>query len=860
MCPSPNLSGGLEERENCDRKKRDEICRVACKRNSKMIGRDFLTCLQTGEWSSLPKCDLIICSQLNIPDYLAFNESCVSKLIGEFCRVKCKGKRKLLGNDKIECLSEHAWNEFPNCTCPALDLYSTFIETKENCDSKKSSEQCKIGCVGKTKLIGKEFLTCLDNSTWSPLPDCASICSYPTLPKYLEFKENCTSKIVNETCGVRCNQKGKIIGEEYIKCLNENMWSPLPNCTCPVPILTHELEINGTCDNRKNGETCKLYCKGNRRIIGKDYLTCLDNSTWSSIPKCSLICSDPTLPKFLSVIDICSSKIVNETCRVRCNQNGKMTGNDQIQCLDGNKWTSFPSCTCPIPTLTDDLRSNETCDRKERGEKCTIHCKINGRIIGREYLICQKNRKWSSLPSCASFCPYPSLPKYLKLKENCTSKIINETCGLRCNHDGIIVGDDRIKCLEGNKWSSLPGCTCSTPVLTGGLQLKETCERKKKGENCSVQCRGGNRIIGKEHLICQENGTWSSLPNCASFCPTPALPEYLEHFGSCLHKFANETCTVSCNQGGKIVGNNSIECLNGSKWSSFPSCTCPQPVLSMDMDANDTCNAKDKGKTCNIYCKGHREVLEPHFLTCQANRKWSPIPECLSLCLKPNLPRYLILAEYCSSRVEQENCKVICANGEKMHGSPVLTCLGNDQWTAFPECSCLPVRVKSPLKLSHECVSKKRGDTCRIYCSHEKYAIEGNPQITCLHNFSWSPLPKCVCDVFYRGAMYALFEIESFIRIVQHDATPFSKVNCTRSIRKHGSITCLDNLEEQNWKFIPDCTCPSDLKKIAKESRFCRVLCQMTQEDFRLSSCEPTAYNCSVLDDYVHFHWKLFKT
>nr|XP_042905800.1 sushi, von Willebrand factor type A, EGF and pentraxin domain-containing protein 1-like [Parasteatoda tepidariorum] len=832
-CPPPTLTGGVINLSDCNKKKTGEICKVGCRKNSKMIGNNLLTCLENTTWSTVPKCDMITCSNPILPEYLAFKVNCFSKLIGEKCEVQCKQSGNIIGLAVITCLSEHQWSKFPDCTCP-LPLLSKDIEIIDDCVSKKKGDVCKLKCKGNSRLIGQNTLVCLENRNWSPSPTCALVCSSPKLPGYLVLKESCHSKISHESCEVKCAQKGNIIGKPIITCVDGKEWGDWPDCTCPLPSLSADLHTRESCESKKEGELCRIACIGNQRIIGERSLTCLKSRIWSQLPKCEPICSTPKPPEYLTLKGICSLKIKGELCEVGCVQNGKIIGMPQIECLNERDWGGWPDCTCPLPSLPADLKTVGNCELKKQGDACNIECKGNQRLIGRNTLTCLKTRRWSMPPKCAQICSVPKLPEYLSLEESCSAKIMHESCKVKCVQNGTMIGKSIITCVSETNWDESPECTCPSPVLSSGLKTTENCNLKTEGDVCRISCNENQRLIGQRSLTCLKSRKWSPLPKCIPLCAIPKLPDYLVFKSSCSSKISGESCEVTCSQNGNIIGSHIITCLTENKWSELPDCTCPSPFLSADLKTTENCANKKQGSVCRIGCNGNQRLLGKNFLTCQKDRKWSDLPKCAPICNTPILPAYLALTESCSSKIVRESCKVKCTQNGTIVGRSAITCLSVNDWSEWPDCTCPHPVLSSDLSTLEKCDSKREGDACKIGCRGNRRLI-GQKSLMCLTSRTWSMLPTCapICSTL-KLPEYLAFKSNCSLKIADESCDLRCAQNGT--IVGNPLITCVN---ERDWSKFPDCTCPSpalskglhtkencDLKRAGEN---CRIGCEENQ-------------------------------
>ncbi|GFY77620.1 sushi, von Willebrand factor type A, EGF and pentraxin domain-containing protein 1 [Trichonephila inaurata madagascariensis] len=474
-----------------------------------------------------------------LPQILVLEEDCFYKSVKQSCKIRCKQGGLIIGNAVIKCTKNLQWSTFPNCTCPQPGL-SDLVKEVENCSQKMPKESCKLKCKKGWRFSGKDFLICDNNTKWSSQPQCIkALCPDLVLPDGpLVLKEVCFTRTIGDTCQMACKNRGIIIGEDKMKCSENLMWSEPPQCTCPIPNFeksTEPIQIN--------------------------------NSEWSSFPKCiKKSCPNPKLlDTYLKLIETCSDKYFEDICALKCKEGGEIIGNNTFQCQSNSQWSIQPNCTCPPLHLSSGLKFKHSCGYIKPEEKCFLQCKEDMELIGKSFVSCQINTKWSSIPKCIhKICPPPNLTEYIEIKKNCSFKKIGERCEVACKHGGKIDASNEIECLPTNTWSSLPDCLCPAPNITQSLLiLRGDCNFKKRNETCDVACPQGYATKTKDVIVCLPNATWSSLPLCVkTHCSRPVLnKEILKEGENCTFKKIKETCRVHCAQGGRLLGSNIIKCL-----------------------------------------------------------------------------------------------------------------------------------------------------------------------------------------------------------------------------------------------------------------------------------------------------------
>ncbi|GFR08113.1 sushi, von Willebrand factor type A, EGF and pentraxin domain-containing protein 1 [Trichonephila clavata] len=221
-----------------------------------------------------------------------------------------------------------------------------------------------------------------------------------------------------------------------MQCLPTTAWSSLPDCTCPVPKITQSLvTLKENCNFKKRYEHCAVGCPQGYAIQTDGAFACLPNATWSSLPLCvKTHCSLPTLDReIVKEEENCTFKKIGDTCRVQCVQGGRLLVPKNLTCLRGGNWSSFPRCTCPILTISNDLSVLQDCNDANPGFQCFVECKETLKLNGKNYILCMNNSKWSVQPKCVkTVCPNLVLRgDLLVLKEVCSAKTIGDKCQSR---------------------------------------------------------------------------------------------------------------------------------------------------------------------------------------------------------------------------------------------------------------------------------------------------------------------------------------------------------------------------------------------------------------------------------------------
>ncbi|GIZ02549.1 sushi, von Willebrand factor type A, EGF and pentraxin domain-containing protein 1 [Caerostris extrusa] len=604
----------------------------------------------------------------------------------------------------------------------------------------------------------------------------------------LFFKSDCSGRDIGYECHLVCKNGGRIIGSGYIKCLPNYTWTSLPDCTCPVPHVTNNLEFKedcskrklylstacsrkdlkakfGDCMSKKRGEKCFIECKDkDSKLIGDDFLLCRRNAKWGAsqkgewydLPVCSeSYCHPPNVAG--TVVDLkenCSRKRMGDECQLLCKHGGSIIGNDRIKCLFNNSWSTLPDCTCSSPHIKGDLELKEECSLKQRGGRCAVGCRGNDTI---HYITCQNNTMWSKMPKCGKFtwtCDVPELPvPLLSFEESwkeCEFKDYGDICNLVCLGGSQMVGSGTLICQRNGEWTAIPDCTCGTPILPFDFETKENCTYKKAGENCAIGCKDAVSVSSRDYITCVETRRWDFMNHvleCVkSFCTLPVIPqEILKFEENCMKRKVGGTCRLSCRAGGSMLYSvDYITCFPNDTWSTLPECTCPDPYVTEDLDILENCKKKPN-EVCAISCKNEYEKAVTRYITCQNNTLWSSLPRCSKkFCPTPTsgwILGYVKNRKYCTHKMAGEICQVYCIGGGNIIGKNILTCQENGEWSPFPDCTCPTPVLTKDLEFREDCSHKRFNERCLLKCKH---GLSMDKQYILCDNFRrWESLPVC---------------------------------------------------------------------------------------------------------------------
>ncbi|GFQ98557.1 CUB and sushi domain-containing protein 3 [Trichonephila clavata] len=650
-------------------------------------GPSQLTCLASGQWSSYtPYCRRNSeCPKLQKPWNGQIIGVC-DRYVGAECQFECRSPYRLVGSQVRTCRSDGTWsgrtsacelgagcnNNCGGCgRCQDTTCLAIFAPENGYVDG-----QCNPGTAGQSCIFfcdngyaiegGPSRLTCLPSGQWSSYtPYCrrtsGAICAFFDVPN---GEADCVVDGGLTVCRVSCNAGYMLVGSSVVTCSSSGTWNEImPSCRRSTPDVTNVCptlnapdggRLVGSCTAANSGDTCQLVCISGYRPTDTRVLICQANGQWSSsLPRCiSSGCPDIRVP-FGTNSGACTPGTPGQICTITCQPGYTLTGTGTLICQTNGQWSgSIPTCSvrsCPALQPPASGGNSGSCSPGVVGQSCAFYCNSGFRLVGQANLVCGSNGQWSgNPPQCAAEgCPSLNPPQHGSNSGACTRSSVGQSCTFVCDSGYTLSGQSTLYCQAGNTWSSSPpvcvapaGCPDLNPPANGAIS--GSCRQVAVGQSCSFSCQAGYTLVGQETLYCQTGGRWSSnTPSCnraaATSCASLVAPGNGYMLGTCSPGRVGETCVFTCDSNYVIRGQRTLTCEPGGYWSSN------QPRCE---------RGEVEGGPCPI--------LSP----------------------PPNGD-----FESCDNRLNGR-CVVVCDQGFLRTGSRVRTCLSNGMWSGYaPTCT-----------------------------------------------------------------------------------------------------------------------------------------------------------------------------
>src|SRR6185437_14413242 len=191
------------------------------------------------------------------------------------------------------------------------------------------------------------------------------------------------------------------------------------------------------------------------------------------------------------------------------------------------------------------------------------------------------------------------------------------------------------------------GCPSFKPPISP--QVQTLCAMPGKfGQSCTFRCWRDWKLIGKEKIVCQEDGRWSSpfAPICVhTRCPNLVRPANGDYTGSCFGSpimgvEPRKFCSFKCDENFYLVGSQLLMCRETGQWdftppicSSDPPPNCPN-ITSVMVDSGNvqgtlnglvtsSCEGAVPGDTCTFICLTNFTLGGSKTITCLKTGQWS---------------------------------------------------------------------------------------------------------------------------------------------------------------------------------------------------------------------------------------------
>ena len=551
-------------------------------------------------------------------------------------------------------------------------------------------ESVRYDCDGDFVLSGPSELTCYPNNSWAPSQPPACI-SAPSRSERLNNMEDEVCRQLPTIANGVCRPEAYVFnnGGEY----NNGQYSRGKRATI--------------------GQRVACECDPGFTSSDLMRAVCLSTGEWSRTPRCTRDSTQQqqqcqTIPYIAN--GVCSlarsffgSHLVAYQCS--CQSGFTMKGAPDITCSPTTgQMSTFPTCErsqTNVGVCTESLipLTNGICRAVVDGEytnglsrmlkydllRCT--CGSGYQLVGNRDVFCRFTG-WGTLPQCV-----PSGPTTRPPTTYCASprEVPYSTCFRASDSESessVVVRD-----------------------MSRGLDLATAVFRN--GDKIRFYCNAGYEMNGPSIVSCLNDGTWSTMPECTRIVTCPPPPQVNgAGCNNCNNRNSfsfrpNDQVAYECRADYQIFGNPVITCQQNGQWSTPPQCilittTTPAPKCSgTPQISNGYCNRLGRawseiynvGDQILCQCFGGFQVQPSPVATCVANELWSTLPRCQRVtCKSP--PQVANAGCDCpgsgsSAPVEfqvGDRIRYTCNNGYVANKLPLITCQSDGTWSEPPVC------------------------------------------------------------------------------------------------------------------------------------------------------------------------------
>ncbi|XP_058258877.1 sushi, von Willebrand factor type A, EGF and pentraxin domain-containing protein 1 isoform X2 [Hemibagrus wyckioides] len=703
-----------------------DYVRPYCDRGYYLQGSQSRQCLAFG-WTGRSKCLLVTCGKPpEIPNSVIVTDH--KKEIMEFEDVieyRCEDGYTLVGSGSVVCQENGKYSSLLECKdeCPKPVLEGNVVLS----DSALLKNNFPDGSVVSLKCAtgykvdeGSSTITCVGGE-WShqELTCKKKDCGPPTPSPNMKFNIP-SGTLFGDYVRPYCDRGYYLQGSSYKQCLAFG-WTGRSKCllvTCGKPpeipnsviVTDHKKEI------MEFEDVIEYRCEDGYTLVGSGSVVCQENGKYSSLPQCKGECPKPVLEGNVVLSD--SALLKNNfpdgsVVSLKCATGYKVDeGSSTITCL-GGEW-SHQELTCKVVTCgkpPEIPNSVIVTDHKkeimEFEDVIEYRCEDGYTLVGNGSVVCHENGNYSSLLQCKGECPKPVLEGNVVLSGSALlennfpdGSVVILKCATGYKVDE---GSSTITCLDG-EWShqelTCKVVTCGKPpeIPNSVIVTDHKKEIMEFEDVIEYRCEDGYTLVGNGSVVCQENGKYSSLPQCEVVtCGKP--PEIPNSVIVTDHKKEimefEDVIEYRCEDGYTLVGSRSVVCQENGKYSSLLQCKdeCPKPVLEGNVVLSDSALLKNNfpdGSVVILKCATGYKVDEGSSTITCLDGEWShqELTCKVVTCGKPpEIPNSVIVTDHKKEIMEFEDViEYRCEDGYTLVGNGSVVCQENGNYSSLLQC------------------------------------------------------------------------------------------------------------------------------------------------------------------------------
>ncbi|XP_068162429.1 complement receptor type 1 isoform X2 [Antennarius striatus] len=342
-----------------------------------------------------------------------------------------------------------------------------------------------------------------------------------------------------------------------------------------------------------------------------------------------------------------------------CNRGFSLKGPSFMTCKRTGWSGGVPRCeaggpSCPAPAMGNAISSGGVSSSFRVGDQLTFTCPLGFRLHGAQSITCGPDGRWQAPPpQClplpegtpppdgeALGCGVPDTPGggHAHLADRYASRTRfnpGDRVHYECDVGYVQVGGSRYRRCVDRKWTSQlircerRPCGSAGQIANGRFNYSGV----EFGDTATAVCNEGHRLVGKATRNCLSRGWDGRLPVCEAVeCGDPPEVTHAELVGQQEAYLYRSIAAYRC-RAGVLRGPREIWCTRDGTWNAAPpTCeevTCPPPNVPGAFWSGAYKATHQYRDTIFIECNHGYTRVGPGIITCGDDGRWSPgLPTC----------------------------------------------------------------------------------------------------------------------------------------------------------------------------------------------------------------------------------------
>eukprot|EP00051_Salpingoeca_urceolata_P017103 m.230791 g.230791 ORF g.230791 m.230791 type:complete len:2290 (-) comp18860_c1_seq4:608-7477(-) len=675
-----------------------------------------------------------------------------------------------------QCLASAVWSgSSPNCdrvscgTPPAIASGAAHgtVEAPTRTYQATATYSCNVGYTRS----GPSVRTCQHNKQWtqaSSATRCTIVsCGSFTVPDgSVQFTSTVFGGSATGSCAEGFERSG---GSTVRTCQSNGAWSgsvlECSRVSCGNPATPAHATITQLTSTNYNGRVT-FSCSTGYNLVGSATAVCQANEHWSTLPTCHIVtCSALSNPSHGTVQ--VSGFTFGTVATYECNTGYQISHELPLECMASGSWSRSPP-VCNIVVCEEDINAPENGNVEvpddTHGNVATHTCDTGYMLQGASERVCQADGTWSGSPPTCQPRPCAQLDEatFAHGSITATGHVFGDTAQYSCDTGYTLSGASQRQCLSNQQWDpeepvcQIVECPSLSAPGNGNVNFASLVYQSV----ATYSCVTGYELVGTQQRTCQAAGTWtSSVPSCqrrachgttesvsnGNVQMVPPSPLGVALFG--------DEERFSCDPGHVLTGDATRTCTSDGTWSATAaSCEpidCNQPPALEN--GNVLVSSPKFPSTAEASCSAGYQLEDSNSAqrSCLPTGDWDGVvPKCVGIpCDAVTMPAHgsVVGGE---DNIFPTTAVVVCDHGYEPEGQSELTCQTDGSWSSQPACIgivCTP--VSAPSHGTVQVTQDGRFPAIAEYACDQGYrfATGATALRSCLADGSWTgSAPACV--------------------------------------------------------------------------------------------------------------------